>query len=130
MISSIATTDGIQVKVDALFRPEHSSPSVKTHIFSYKIRITNNSAYHVQLLKRHWFIFDSCGEYREVEGEGVIGLQPVIEQGMYHEYESACSLATDIGSMKGYYIFKRLVDDKQFSAIIPEFHLIAPYRLN
>lgn len=130
MISSIAVTAGIQVKVDALFRPEHSSPSVKTHIFSYKIKITNNSGHNVQLLKRHWFIFDSCGEYREVEGEGVIGLQPIIEHGESHEYESACSLLTDIGSMKGYYIFKRLVDEHTFSVIIPEFQLIAPYRLN
>ena len=82
------------------------------------------------LLARHWFIFDSNGAKREVEGEGVIGQQPVIEPGQSHEYVSGCNLKTDMGSMKGEYKMSRLIDNSIFNVIIPEFYMIAPYRMN
>ena len=84
----------------------------------------------MQLLRRHWYIYDSNGTVREVEGEGVVGLQPVIEPGEIHEYVSGCNLRTSIGKMTGTYLVERVVDGKQFQVQIPEFNMIAPYRLN
>jgi ApaG protein len=81
-------------------------------------------------MNRHWTIFDSNGTKREVEGEGVVGQQPIIEPGNNHEYVSGCNLKTDIGSMKGSYEMKRIVDGQTFRVNIPEFYLITPFKLN
>ncbi|MBE9586574.1 Co2+/Mg2+ efflux protein ApaG [Mucilaginibacter sp. JRF] len=128
MVTTI--TDGVRVSVETIYQPEYSNPANDHFMFAYKINIENTSAYAVQLLSRHWLIFDSNGVKREVEGEGVVGQQPVIEPGSSHEYVSGCNLKTDIGTMKGEYQMVRLLDNAQFDVIIPEFHLVAPYRMN
>ena len=73
---------------------------------------------------------DSNGSVREVEGEGVVGVQPVIDPGKSYAYVSGCNLKTDIGSMRGHYAMNRLVDETSFEVDIPEFQLIVPHRLN
>ena len=92
--------------------------------------IENKSEYTVQLLKRKWNIFDSNGEHRVVEGDGVVGQQPVLAPNEIYEYESACNLNTDMGKMRGIYQMMRIVDKENFYVEIPEFKLIAPQRLN
>ena len=99
-------------------------------MFAYQITIENLSDYSIQLMRRQWFIFDSNGTQKEVEGEGVVGLQPVIEPGNDYSYVSGCSLTTDIGAMSGTYLMHRIADDTDFNVDIPEFQLIVPYRLN
>ncbi|TZF86058.1 Co2+/Mg2+ efflux protein ApaG (plasmid) [Pedobacter sp. BS3] len=128
MIAQI--TEGVKVSVETLYQPEYSNPESEHFMFAYKIKIENLSDYTVQLMRRHWFIFDSNGSRREVDGEGVVGQQPVIEPGDNHVYVSGCNLKSDMGNMKGTYQMKRLVDNETFEVNIPEFHLIAPYRLN
>lgn len=124
------TTDGVKVSVETQYQPEYSNPASEHFMFAYKINIENLSDYSVQLLRRHWHIFDSNGSYKDVEGEGVVGQQPVIEPGHSHEYISGCNLKTDIGSMKGEYQMIRLMDNTVFDVQIPEFYLIAPYKMN
>ncbi|TAF78134.1 MAG: Co2+/Mg2+ efflux protein ApaG [Sphingobacteriales bacterium] len=128
MIAKI--TEGVKITVDTVYQPEYSNPAKEHFMFAYKIIIENLSDYSVQLLARHWVIFDSNGSKREVEGEGVVGLQPIIEPGNYHEYVSGCNLKTDMGSMQGTYTMKRLVDNELFKATIPQFLLVAPFKLN
>ncbi|MBO9701354.1 MAG: Co2+/Mg2+ efflux protein ApaG [Sporocytophaga sp.] len=123
-------TDGLKVSVVTSYQPEYSSPSQSHFVFTYKIRIENFSNYTVQLLKRHWYIYDANGIIREVEGEGVVGQQPVIEPGQAHEYVSGCNLKTELGKMKGSYLMERIVDGKQFKAVIPQFVMVVPYKLN
>ncbi len=123
-------TEGVKVTVLTEFQPEYSSPAQAHYVFTYKISIENCSEYTVQLLRRHWFIYDANGSLREVEGEGVVGQQPVLEPGETHEYISGCNLKTGIGKMKGTYLMERVVDGKQFKVRIPEFTMIVPYRLN
>lgn len=123
-------TDGVKVTVETIYQPEYSNPINEHFMFAYKVHIENLTDYSVQLLRRHWYIFDSNGTHREVEGEGVVGQQPVIEPGESHEYVSGCNLKTDMGSMKGTYQMRRMVDDDEFNVNIPEFFLIAPYKLN
>jgi ApaG protein len=122
------TTQGIQVSVLTEYQPEHSHPG--HFVFTYKIAIENNSEQTVQLLRRRWHIFDSNGTTREVEGEGVVGQQPVLEPGERYEYVSGCNLRTSIGRMKGTYQMERVVDGKMLTVSIPEFVMIVPYRLN
>ena len=65
-----------------------------------------------------------------MDGEGVVGEQPILEPGEMFEYESACSLTTDIGRINGSYMMERKIDKTRFQVVIPEFELIVPQRLN
>ncbi len=85
-------TEGVKISVETTYQPEYSNPVNEHFMFAYKIQIENLGDYAVQLLSRHWVIFDSNGTKREVEGEGVVGLQPIIEPGQNHEYVSGCNL--------------------------------------
>jgi ApaG protein len=82
------------------------------------------------LIHRHWHIFDAGFTQREVNGEGVVGQQPVLEPGQSHKYVSGCNLKSGIGKMLGTYEMERVVDGAKFSVNIPEFTMIAPLRLN
>ena len=124
------TTQGISVTVETVYQPEHSNPMQEYFVFEYTITIKNESPYTIQLLRRHWTIFDCSGVIREVEGEGVVGSQPVIEPGKSHVYSSGCNLKTTIGKMVGTYQMERVADRKPLNVRIPEFSMIVPYRNN
>lgn len=128
MISKI--TEGVRVSIETNYQQEYSSPTQAHYVFTYRINIENYSEHTIRLLRRHWFIYDANGVVREVEGEGVVGQQPTLEPGTSHEYVSGCNLQTEMGKMRGTYLMERIVDGKQFSVIIPEFILIAPFKLN
>jgi len=125
-----AITQGVKISVDTVYQEEYSNPEKEHFMFAYQITIENLSDYSIQLMRRQWFIFDSNGTQRDVEGEGVVGIQPVIEPGESHSYVSGCNLTTDIGSMSGNYLMHRIADQSDFTVNIPEFQLIVPYRLN
>jgi ApaG protein len=99
-------------------------------VFTYRIGIENNSEFTIQLLKRQWQIFDAGFNQREVEGDGVVGQQPVLEPGQSPQYGSGCNLKSGIGKMVGNYLMERVVDGIKFQVKIPEFNLVAPQRLN
>lgn len=128
MISEI--TQGIKVSVNSAYLSEYSHPEQFHHVFSYHIAIQNSNEYTVRLLRRQWFIYDSNGSYHEVEGEGVVGETPVLLPLDIHEYSSGCNLNSTMGKMTGKYLFERLDTQEQFFVNIPEFQLIAPYKLN
>ena len=128
MISAV--TEGVKVSVRTEYQPEYSSPMQAHYVFTYRITIENGSGYTVQLLRRHWMIHDSNGSVREVEGEGVVGQQPVLEPGEAHEYVSGCNLRSSVGKMVGTYLMERIIDGKQFRVTIPEFTMVVPFRLN
>ncbi|MBK5285906.1 MAG: Co2+/Mg2+ efflux protein ApaG, partial [Bacteroidia bacterium] len=98
--------------------------------FAYRITIENRSEHTIQLLRRRWFIFDSRGFTSEVEGEGVVGEQPVIASGERYRYTSGCHLQSEAGTMKGYYTMKYTDGKKKFQVTIPEFQMLVPYKLN
>ncbi len=124
------TTDGITVSVETFYQYDYSRPIEHKYIFAYRISIKNNSDFTVQLMTRHWYVYDSNGIMREVEGEGVIGLLPILAPNESHQYISWSHLFTDMGKMHGYYTFVRQIDGESFQVVIPEFHLVAPYKLN
>jgi len=124
------TTHGIKIVVQTKYEPAHSQPSQNKYIFSYRIVITNESDDTVQLLRRHWYIIDSCGIKREVKGDGVVGEQPVIDPGGSHTYVSWCPFESEIGMMKGHFVMERLLDEKEIEVRVPDFTMCAAPRLN
>ena len=123
-------THGIEVSVEALYQRDYSRPVRNRFVFSYKVRIFNLREDTVQLLRRKWQIFDSAGYIREVEGEGIIGKQPILKPEESHEYESWSPLSTPMGKMSGSFIMLSQETNEEFTVIIPEFRLIAPFKLN
>lgn len=121
-----AMTEGVTVRVAVNFLPEHSRIESGKWFWSYHIRIENRSNDVVQLLRRHWRITDGNGMVNLVDGDGVIGEQPVLAPGQSHDYVSGCPLNTPTGSMEGHYLFRRMNDDSRFNAAIPFFPLAAP----
>jgi len=123
-------TYGIEISVECDYWPQQSNPRDNNYFFVYFITIENKSDFAVQLIRRHWDIFDSNGEKRQVDGEGVVGETPVLEPGEKFEYNSGCNLVTELGYMKGYYTMKRIIDGKEVKVQIPEFNLVVPAKLN
>ncbi len=123
-------TQGVKVIVETEYQPSYSSPSQHHYVFTYKITILNQSEFTIQLMRRHWHIHDAGFAMREVEGEGVVGQQPLLEPGESHQYVSGCNLKSGIGKMVGTYQMERIVDGAQFQVIVPEFVMVAPLRLN
>jgi len=126
------TTKGIQISVEVFYDAANSNPDKHKFFFTYRVTIENKSQDTVQLLDRHWYIADSAllGFVKEVEGPGVIGKQPTLEPGEFHQYESWSPLKSELGKMHGYYTMQRAADGKKFKVRIPEFKLVASYVLN
>lgn len=124
------TTAGITVSVETSFLPEQSTVHKSHYAFAYRITILNESNYTVKLMRRRWVVTDALGEIRIVEGEGVVGQQPVIAPGESHTYLSGAHFSTPIGKMEGEYQMKRMLDESEFSVAIPQFILEYPFVLN
>ncbi len=124
------TTNGIKVSVESFYHPHYSKPRLLKFYFAYRITIENQSKHIVQLLRRRWEIADSNGIERVVEGDGVIGQQPVLHPGDQHQYVSGCPLTTEIGRMRGHYEMIRKEDKYEFIVNVPEFKMVAPFKKN
>jgi ApaG protein len=125
LFPNAATTDGVTVRVSVSYLPEQSEPERGRWFWAYHIRLENEGEETVQLLTRHWVITDGRGARHSVEGEGVVGEQPVIEPGASFDYVSGCPLATPSGAMQGTYRMVR-EDGAIFDVEIPRFALLAP----
>ncbi|MDF1696604.1 MAG: Co2+/Mg2+ efflux protein ApaG [Saprospiraceae bacterium] len=125
-----AITQGVQVTVISTYHEEHSKPSLNKYVHSYNVTITNLSGLEIQLISRHWIIKDANGKIREVKGDGVIGLQPILMPEESHQYTSWCPLSTPVGKMGGTYAMIRRADNSVFNVTIPEFKLIADFKMN
>lgn len=124
------TTYGVKISVESYYQSEYSKPLENEFLFAYRVSIENHSEYTIQLLRRHWHIIDSNGSKREVEGEGVVGKQPILEPGETYQYVSGCHLKSAIGKMYGTYQIQKRIDGKIFAVKIPAFKLIAPFKQN
>ncbi|MEJ7927765.1 Co2+/Mg2+ efflux protein ApaG [Sphingobium sp. AN641] len=120
-----ATTRDIIVHVAVTYLPEQSEPDRGRWFWAYHIRIENQGTEPVQLLTRSWVITDGRGAQHKVQGDGVVGEQPVVQPGKSYDYVSGCPLATPTGSMQGSYQMIG-VRGELFDIAIPRFALIAP----
>jgi ApaG protein len=123
-------TSGIKVSVDTNYSGRYFRRNGSLYLFSYNVTIENQSQFEVQLLGRHWYIFDTGDGPSEVEGAGVIGKQPVLKPGEIHNYQSGCHLRASIGAMKGIYHMVRTADLSSFEVKIPTLQFFATPRLN
>ena len=120
----VATTDNITVFVRPVYLDGQSDLMARRFVFAYSVRIENQRMERVQLLRRHWYIRESTGDVREVEGEGVVGQQPVIPPHGWHDYVSNCIISTFEGTMEGTYLMQR-PNGEVFEVMIPRFVLRA-----
>ena len=127
----MADTDNYQIEIQArsLFMEDESSAEEERYVFAYTIRIRNTGKIPAQLLTRHWFITDSNNKVTEVQGEGVIGEQPLLAVDEEFEYSSAAVLETPVGCMHGSYHMKA-DDGYEFDARIKPFNLSIPNLLH
>lgn len=119
------TTEGIRVWVQPTFSLADSDPSDGTFVFSYHVNMANEGDHAARLLFRHWLIHDAAAGDSLVDGEGVVGQQPLLAPGESHEYRSYCVLRSPVGYMEGYYVFARS-DGQEFRVQVPRFHLEGP----
>ena len=128
MISLIS--EGVEISVETFYQQDYSNPLQSEYMFAYRIAIENHNSFPVKLHRRHWHIFDSNGTYREVEGEGVVGVQPVLTPGERYQYVSGCNLRTEMGKMSGTYQMENLSSKQMFCVNIPAFEMIVPLKNN
>jgi ApaG protein len=120
-----AITEGISVSIEVTYQAEFSNPNQHHYVFTYKVTIENRSSATVQLMRRKWEIFDAAESPKIVEGNGVVGQQPVLEPGESHTYISGSNLKSGLGKMKGVYYMEKLSDGRNFEVVVPEFQMIA-----
>lgn len=123
-------TQGIKVSINTRFEGTYIFHGIKKHVFSYVIKIENQSKDVVQLVARHWNIKDALNENDLVYGEGVVGKKPVIKPGSSHTYSSSCHLTAPFGAMSGYYEMINFTTTKKMRINIPSFRLNAPYAMS
>ncbi len=119
------TTAGVTVRVNPSYLPDQSDPESARFVWAYHIRIENGSKRDVQLIARHWIITDARGRTEEVQGEGVVGDQPLIAPGGAYDYVSGCPLQTPSGTMHGSYAMA--AEGDLFEVAIPLFSLDSPH---
>ncbi len=123
-------SEGVEVSVETFYQPDYSNPMSGEYMFAYRITIDNHNNFPVKLHRRHWHIFDSNGSYREVEGEGVVGVQPTLNPSERYQYVSGCNLRTEMGKMYGSYSMENLNNKEIFDVNIPIFEMIVPFKMN
>ena len=132
----------IIVTVQPQYIAAQSIVAEQKYVFAYHIDIYNPSLHPVQLLTRHWFITDGNGTLQEIQGDGVVGENPIIAPGDSYQYSSGAVLSTEVGSMSGHYGMRVCLeaededlgaeqeDNLIFNAQIPVFTLAVPSALN
>lgn len=123
------TTRDITVTVQPVFLEDQSSPTESHYVWAYRVRIENKGSETVQLMRRHWKITDAMGRMQEVQGDGVVGEQPLLEPGGSYEYTSGTPLSTPSGIMMGSYQMET-GDGQTFDVGIPAFSLDSPHEVH
>jgi ApaG protein len=126
---SDTTTRGIRIQVESIYVEERSDPQESYFFFAYHVVISNVGHETAQLMSREWIITDSDGNVERVEGDGVVGEQPLLAPGQVFEYTSFCPLRTSMGSMQGSYLM-RPAGGESFRAEIAPFTLAVPGVVN
>ena len=123
-------TKGIKVSVQTTFEGTFFKNYKMHYAFGYTITIENQTKDTVQVVSRHWDVYDALKELETIDGEGVIGKKPTIRPDKVHTYSSGCLLASPIGAMKGYYNVINLTTGENIEVEVPTFKLAAPFALN
>ena len=116
---------GLRVKVDdVIYMPSLDAPPERPHPFVYFISIFNDSPVSVTIRGRKWVVIEAEGETTVVEGDGVVGQQPVIAAGEHFSYNSY-HVVGGMASVSGAF-FGETGDGEWVYTRIPEFKLEIP----
>ncbi|MGF1682000.1 Co2+/Mg2+ efflux protein ApaG [Photobacterium minamisatsumaniensis] len=118
-------TPTIRCRVVTHYIEDQSEPENQRYVFSYTITIANLGSGSAQLLSRHWLITDANGKKLVIEGEGVVGEQPLIPAKEEYTYTSGTIIETPLGVMQGHYVMVNEHGD-EFNAEISPFRLSIP----
>jgi ApaG protein len=126
------------ITVKTQYIEAQSSPAEQRYIFAYHVDVYNPSHHPIQLMTRHWSITDGNGKLEEIQGDGVVGENPIIAPGDSYQYSSGAALSTQVGSMSGHYGMRLCLEAEEetvtdallFDAIVPVFTLAVPSALN
>lgn len=119
----------VSIQVQSVYIESQSQPDIARYVFAYTICIRNLGRDPIQLMSRYWLITNSDGHKTEVQGEGVVGEQPIIQPGTEYHYTSGAVLETPMGTMEGYYVMISTQGDN-FHVDIPAFRLAIPTLIN
>ncbi|WP_119393395.1 Co2+/Mg2+ efflux protein ApaG [Salinibius halmophilus] len=122
-------SDRIKISVSSEFDRQRMAANQLQYIFKYRVQIDNLGDEAVQLLRRYWIIDDGNGQRQEVEGEGVVGEQPIIAAGQSYEYNSFAVLPSPTATMSGHYLMQP-TNGRSFQAPIEAFVLAQPLALH
>lgn len=113
------------VQVQSFYVESQSQPDEERFVFAYTITVRNLGRHDVKLCGRYWLITNANGRQTEVQGEGVVGEQPLIQPGSEFQYTSGTILETPLGTMEGHY---HMLDHQgdAFQVTIPVFRLAIP----
>ena len=113
------------VQVQSVYIESQSAPELERYVFAYTVTIRNLGRTPVQVLGRYWLITNGNGRETEVQGEGIVGVQPHIDAGDEYQYTSGAVLETPLGTMQGHY---EMIDAQgnAFRIAIPVFRLAVP----
>lgn len=120
-------TEGVRIRVEPDYLEDQSVPEESRFVWAYTIEIENRGDAAVQLVSRCWRITDAAGHTEIVQGQGVVGEQPVLQPGERFRYTSGAPLKTASGFMAGSYEMRR-EDGGRFDAVIPAFSLDSPHQ--
>lgn len=119
-------SNSVRVTAAPFYLEDESAPEDSQYVWAYKIIIENMREDTVQLVRRHWRIADAQGRVQEVDGDGVVGKQPVLKPGEIFEYVSGAPLETPSGMMLGSYDMQTETGEI-INVAIPAFSLDSPY---
>ncbi|WP_272526175.1 Co2+/Mg2+ efflux protein ApaG [Providencia sp. PROV189] len=119
----------VSIQVQSVYIVSQSQPEIGRYVFAYTISIRNLGREPLQLMSRYWLITNSDGHKTEVQGEGVVGEQPIIQPGAVYRYTSGAILETPMGTMEGYYVMLNSRRE-HIHVDIPPFRLALPTLIN
>lgn len=119
----------VSIQVQSVYIVSQSQPEIGRYVFAYTISIRNLGREPLQLMSRYWLITNSDGHKTEVQGEGVVGEQPIIQPGAVYRYTSGAILETPMGTMEGYYVMLNSRGEHIHVDILP-FRLALPTLIN
>lgn len=125
----MTTLDPINISVATQYIESQSDAGLARYVFTYTISITNTGAEPVTLRSRHWLITNADNSKIEVNGDGVVGQQPLIKPNECYRYTSGVVLSSPVGTMEGHYNMEQ-PDGEMFKAIVPTFGLSIPNAIN
>lgn len=126
MSQLVTELDGFTAEIDQLlYTPELEAPAEAPHGFAYFITIKNESDRTLKVLYRKWIVrSEVTGDTEILEGDGVVGQQPVLATGEDFTYNSRHFIRHDSVAYGSYF-----AEDAQgvvYACRLPEMALVIP----